>query len=335
MKAKSANPLTQSLSVLTKDMEVPVKDMDAWVNRSMEVREEEAKKRNGYVTRPMNSFMLYRSAYAERTKAFCVQNNHQVVSSVAGESWPLEPQEVRDHYNELARIERVNHQKAHPTYKFSPSKSNQSRKRKDEEVEEELFSDEDPDGDYAPSRRPAKQARREEVDQNYYVNNTYLQDPYAYAEAYANQTQNRRPLPTSYLQVDQYGQQYYQNAPQRPYSAQMAPPAQPYGAQPLVGLPTGQQQGMFGSRTQTPVQYQQYYQQHQVDPQLAAQGQYQYADPTEQQFDPNYQLQSRPDSHFDTAYGEYANPSGVDAWALDPALSGLEQETEYGSYLEQ
>ncbi|KAK8168691.1 high mobility group box domain-containing protein, partial [Phyllosticta citrichinensis] len=97
--------------------------MEEWVNRSESVRREEVAKRHGYITRPMNSFMLYRSAYADRTKIWCLQNNHQVVSSVSGESWPMEPPEVREHYNDLAKLERLNHQKAHPEYKFCPTKS--------------------------------------------------------------------------------------------------------------------------------------------------------------------------------------------------------------------
>ena len=39
--------LEAPLSVLTKDSDVPIKDMDAWVNRTMEERQEETKKRNG------------------------------------------------------------------------------------------------------------------------------------------------------------------------------------------------------------------------------------------------------------------------------------------------
>src|SRR5262249_23288537 len=124
--------LTAPLSILTRDYhDIPVRDMEAWVNRSAETRIAEANKRQGYVTRPMNSFMLYRSAYAERTKHWCTQNNHQVVSSVSGESWPLEPPEIREKYNELARIERINHQNAHPSYRFQPSKAGgATRKRK-------------------------------------------------------------------------------------------------------------------------------------------------------------------------------------------------------------
>ncbi len=69
-----------------------VRDIPAYVNRNTETRHAEVTKRkNGHITRPMNSFMLYRSAYAERTKAWARENNHQVVSAVAGASWPLEP----------------------------------------------------------------------------------------------------------------------------------------------------------------------------------------------------------------------------------------------------
>lgn len=114
--------LTAPLSELTKDyVDKEVRDMEKHVHRPTEVRLAEAKAK-GKIARPMNSFMLYRAAYAERTKFWCLQNNHQVVSAVSGESWPMEPASVREFYNELARIERINHQKAHPGYKFSPSK---------------------------------------------------------------------------------------------------------------------------------------------------------------------------------------------------------------------
>ena len=130
--------LHQPLSELTREYHhLPVRDMESWVNRSEEVRKEEVSKRGGYITRPMNSFMLYRSAYAERTKLWCLQNNHQVVSAVSGESWPLEPDSIRDKYNELAKTERTNHQQAHPGYKFSPSKSQTSRKRKGQKDNEQ------------------------------------------------------------------------------------------------------------------------------------------------------------------------------------------------------
>lgn len=160
--------LTAPLSVLTKKFEhIPVKDMNAWVNRSDEARMKDVKKKNGYVTRPMNSFMMYRSAYAERTKIWCLQNNHQVVSAVSGESWPLEPPEVRDLYMEYARRERENHARAHPGYKFQPSKADASgRKRKGvtREVEEEEPSDlEDPEYEWKTSAERKGKGRAKRV----------------------------------------------------------------------------------------------------------------------------------------------------------------------------
>lgn len=114
--------LSAPLSELTAHMiNIPLRDMDAWVNRSTEERLKE-KAQKGKVARPMNSFMLYRSAYAERSKRFLSQNNHQVVSTAAGMSWKMEPAHIRDKYEELARIERDAHSRAHPTYKFKPNK---------------------------------------------------------------------------------------------------------------------------------------------------------------------------------------------------------------------
>ena len=102
--------------------------MSTWVNRSVAARLAENVKRGNYITRPMNSFMLYRSAYSERTKFWCAQNNHQVVSTVSGQSWPLEPRPIRDQYAEYARIERENHAAANPTYRFRPHKNKKGKK---------------------------------------------------------------------------------------------------------------------------------------------------------------------------------------------------------------
>lgn len=152
-------PLTAPLSELTKSYDnIPIKDMNEWVNRSVEKRLQECGKKEGYIPRPMNSFMMYRSAYAERTKNWCLQNNHQVVSSVSGESWPMEPPEIRDLYIEYARQERENHAKAHPDYKFCPSKADAPSRRKrttttNEPDDDESVTLEEPDYDWQPSKR--------------------------------------------------------------------------------------------------------------------------------------------------------------------------------------
>ena len=203
---KSKTPkLTAPLSVLTKDMEVPLKDMEAWVNRPAEVRQQEVVKRNGYVTRPMNSFMLYRSAYAERTKQWCLQNNHQVVSSVSGESWPMEPEEVRNQFNEWAKIERDNHAKAHPDYKFSPSKATNKRRKgeftDDEDDASEL--DGDPDGEYRAGVRNVRQRRQIDPDagaQAYLESNVgFSSHPYYGGQGYdpSSYIYAGRPVPSN------------------------------------------------------------------------------------------------------------------------------------------
>ncbi|KAL1607814.1 hypothetical protein SLS60_002752 [Paraconiothyrium brasiliense] len=153
--------LTAPLSILTKDMaSIPVRNMEEWVNRSAEIRKKEVEKRNGYVTRPMNSFMLYRSAYAERTKQWCLQNNHQVVSSVSGESWPMEPPEVRELFNDYAKIERINHQNAHPTYKFSPSKAAAPARKRKREFSDEPSDLEDAEWNPSSDRSRSRSSKR-------------------------------------------------------------------------------------------------------------------------------------------------------------------------------
>lgn len=140
-KSKAAKPgapvLDQALSILTKDYKIPVKDMDAWVHRPVSERLQQAKKNKNHISRPMNSFMLYRSAYADRAKHFCKENNHQIVSQVTGASWPLEPKEVREMYEEFARIERDAHAAAHPDYKFAPNKNGNKRPRFDEDDDDD------------------------------------------------------------------------------------------------------------------------------------------------------------------------------------------------------
>ncbi|KAE8453804.1 hypothetical protein EG329_009316 [Mollisiaceae sp. DMI_Dod_QoI] len=162
---KKVAKLEKPLSELTKDWtHVAVVDIEGYVNRSAEVRRKEVEegKIPGKVKRPMNSFMLYRKAYQNRTKDWCLQNNHQVVSQVCGDSWPLEPDSVKDQFSEWARIERINHQNAHPGYKFSPTKPGQSKAAK-RKVSEEPASEESDLDDYewqGPRERRKKHQHR-------------------------------------------------------------------------------------------------------------------------------------------------------------------------------
>ena len=165
---KNASPtITAPLSELTKNMvHIPIRDMEAWVNRPIEQRRREVQQKNGKIARPMNSFMLYRSAYAERTKEWCAQNNHQVVSRASGQSWPLEPKEIREKFEYLALIERDNHQKAHPEYKFAPNKSQTPpRKKRNNDYASNV---DEAEFDIPETSHPlSKRARSSEVDSCY------------------------------------------------------------------------------------------------------------------------------------------------------------------------
>jgi HMG (high mobility group) box len=131
--AQRVDKLLKPLSQLAKEHpSVPVADIGAYVHRSAAERRREVEqcKVPGKIKRPMNAFMLYRKAYQNLAKSLCTQNNHQVVSQVCGGGWPMEPEHVREQFNEWAKIERANHQTAHPGYKFTPAKP--KRKRSDD-----------------------------------------------------------------------------------------------------------------------------------------------------------------------------------------------------------
>ena len=122
------NPsLTAPLSILTASSPIPLKDVAAHVKRPIATRRTDAaytrNRKNQAIPRPSNSFMLYRMAYTERIQAMDRDaDNHQVVSSVAGESWRMETVEVRDAFKRLAEVEKVQHEKAWPGYKYQPTK---------------------------------------------------------------------------------------------------------------------------------------------------------------------------------------------------------------------
>ncbi|CAK7269204.1 hypothetical protein SEPCBS119000_003449 [Sporothrix epigloea] len=134
--------IKKPLSIYTQEWNMPVVDIEAYVHRTAAERLEEVDRGKvpGKVKRAMNAFMLYRKAYQDCAKKYAQKANHQVVSKVCGQSWALEPDSVRRQFRDWAVIERDNHRKAHPEYKFTPSKPR--KKGKDE------FGD-DSDGDEA------------------------------------------------------------------------------------------------------------------------------------------------------------------------------------------
>jgi len=340
--------------------------MEEWVNRSAETRRVEVEKRNGYITRPMNSFMLYRSAYAERAKSWCSQNNHQVVSSVAGESWPLEPPGIRELYNEYAKIERINHQNAHPTYKFSPSKTAvpAAKKRKSE------WSDDDEPGDledaeWAPGsgRSRNRSGRRMERSLSYtsngsngmngeYFDRPYVQNGHPMNKSSWEMTNEGRPMPMP-MHNDVYNQ-YYQTAAYPNMMAQnfnddmrmrrVGTPAsslQFASDHALLGLPGGNSGDLMQqlqSHAGTP------FDEVQLDPMLLAfdgghqQGEIEHAALHHgfRNGHTNGMLDSRPNHHdidslleLSPAQEEYRTSQ----WQPDPTMASLEQESEFDKWM--
>lgn len=157
-KAKRAT-LEKPLSVLTKHLEdVKIKDTEAWVNRSPETRRKEIGD-DGSIKRPSNSFILYRSAYADRCRTLQQSTNHQDISSIAGASWAIELPEIRTKYEEWAKTERHNHQAAFPDYKFQPqtqATKDRKRKGKSDEASEEPSDAEDRTYNNGRSGAPAR-----------------------------------------------------------------------------------------------------------------------------------------------------------------------------------
>ncbi|KAH5617334.1 hypothetical protein HBI23_258560, partial [Parastagonospora nodorum] len=141
-KSPKQSALTVPLSVCTADLgDVSARDMAGWITRSASIRRREARQREGHVARPLNSFMLYRSAYLKRARAWCRQNKEQVLSQVIAASWKMEPPEVRERYEQFAKLERLNHSKAHPTYKYAPQRARAGHKAQKFSLREECGVD--------------------------------------------------------------------------------------------------------------------------------------------------------------------------------------------------
>ena len=136
--------LEKPLSELTElEGHLPSVDIEAYVNRSAEGRREDVEtgKVPGKVKRPLNSFMLYRKAYQGRVKEWYLQKNPRIVSQLCGTSWFLEPEHIKEQYREWARIERINHQNAHPGYVFSPLQPRESKRYRTKDSKESVTRD--------------------------------------------------------------------------------------------------------------------------------------------------------------------------------------------------
>ncbi|OIW34982.1 hypothetical protein CONLIGDRAFT_33432 [Coniochaeta ligniaria NRRL 30616] len=213
---KKSPHLSGPMSEITKNSAIPVVDIGSYVNRSAEerVREVAEGKIPGKIKRPMNAFMLYRKAYQNRAKEWCSQHNHQIVSQVCGDSWPLEPDHVRAQFTEWAQLERDNHQKAHPSYKFTPSKphnkpkpSPAGRKRP---LEDDVPDDDPNDPDWRGAKRPRRMDTPVDHDDEYHQSRSLYGGGYQPNRSAFHATNPGKPLPQPYDAHLGAGGHYYQ-----------------------------------------------------------------------------------------------------------------------------
>lgn len=93
----------------------PMTEITTHVYRSIEERQREAEIA-GKVKRPVNAFMLYRTAYSATFK----HAGEKTVSRMAGKSWGMESNQVRDEFIALAKDDKILHEIAFPNYRFAP-----------------------------------------------------------------------------------------------------------------------------------------------------------------------------------------------------------------------
>ncbi|TEA16549.1 Mating-type M-specific polypeptide Mc [Colletotrichum sidae] len=288
--SKKVDGVTKPLSELAVDQpHVPVADIEAYVQRSAETRmkEVEESKTPGRIKRPMNAFMLYRKAYQNLAKNLCTQNNHQVVSQVCGSGWPLEPEHVREQFNEWAKTERANHQKAHPGYKFTPSKPRPKAREGEGDSDDGDLDDMDWARSRASSRsRQMKKATHGRNDAPASIFHGYPPlsgSPMGLgvqAQSMYHYSNPGKPLPAPYSQTGLAGQYYQQSVHQRQDATgfvedvlirKTPSPAMGYAAPPMDGRFDGM--GQYGPMSHPdgldPL----------IDPGLMSHGGHPYGDP--------------------------------------------------------
>ncbi|ODO11053.1 hypothetical protein I350_01655 [Cryptococcus amylolentus CBS 6273] len=101
-----------------------------------------ARKQNAdHIPRPRNAFILFRKHVVDaKLIPTSVEMRHQNVSIITAKMWSEAPPEQKAHFNELARIEKEEHLKKYPGYRYQPvyRRTNVIRRRvRKDEAEEE------------------------------------------------------------------------------------------------------------------------------------------------------------------------------------------------------
>ncbi|TFK35901.1 high mobility group box domain-containing protein, partial [Crucibulum laeve] len=74
----------------------------------------------GYIPRPANSFMLFRSECCklQREGKLVVKTSQQDISKVAAEIWATLPMDQKDYWVQMAKLAEAEHKSKHPGYTY-------------------------------------------------------------------------------------------------------------------------------------------------------------------------------------------------------------------------
>ncbi|GAB0137775.1 hypothetical protein EsDP_00006028 [Epichloe bromicola] len=124
---ESFQMLDKALSESAKQYPDDFIDPVAYACRSIEERKQKSIE-EGKVSRPLNSYMLYRKAYQQVARRVIRKDQQQSASQTVGASWTkLECDEIKSRFRALAKIDHEKHLEAFPTYRYTPAQGKNSR----------------------------------------------------------------------------------------------------------------------------------------------------------------------------------------------------------------
>ncbi|KAG5930016.1 hypothetical protein E4U42_003319 [Claviceps africana] len=119
--------LDQALSESAKQYPDDFIDPVAYACRSVEERRQKSFE-EGKVSRPLNSYMLYRKAYQQVARRVIRKDQQQSASQTVGTSWTkLECDEIKSKFRALAKIDHEKHLEAFPSYRYTPTQGKHAR----------------------------------------------------------------------------------------------------------------------------------------------------------------------------------------------------------------
>lgn len=126
--ASGRNPLIKTaLSVLADQYPGEYINPEAYATRSAEERQRKSIE-EGKISRPLNSYMLYRKAYQQVARRVLSNDQQQFASQIVGISWnQYESPTVKADFKALAKIDHQMHHKAFPSYKYTPTQGRNPR----------------------------------------------------------------------------------------------------------------------------------------------------------------------------------------------------------------